>query len=199
MSTQPVPEKPVSYPIRGSRGVFSAIVDRIAMFVATFNFKSFIFSCVMIPLMSLVYLTVIADGWRIAFEGMANKKLYKTEVAVLTGIDQYEFAHRLDIASCCAIVMMVLVWMAGTKTLRLLLCNKGYKKGVLNLGLFRRVILTITIALFTLDSYLFYNGIAESSWGAGGGLKAIVATLGWASALFGLCFFHVTLKMDDSE
>lgn len=199
MSSQPVHEDPVLYPMRKPRSVFSRIGDRIASFVTNFNFKAFLFSCIVLPLMTLVYLTVIADGWRIAFDGAANKKLYKTEIAVLTGWHQYEVAHRLDVASCCAAVMMIMVWLAATRAMKIVLCNKGYKKGLTNAGVFRRFLVTSALGLLVFDSYLFYQGIAATNWGSDHTAKPIMAALGWALVLSTMCFFHVTLKLEDTE
>jgi hypothetical protein len=166
--------------------------------IENFSIKKFLLTCAIGPPMAIVYLTIIADGWRIAFEGMA-KKIYKTDLAVLLGISQYEFAHRLDMATFCALVLMVLIWLAGTTAVRLVLCARSYKKDIVNHGLYRCFMVTIALGLFVFDSYLFYNAVSETSWGGGGGYKAVVATLGWALALLAVSVFHETLGMENAQ
>ncbi len=131
--------------------------------------------------LSIIYMTVISEGLRIAVPPLAQK-LYK--FPFLGFLRDYEETHRLDAAFFLALFVLVATWYLWQELLHLWLQREESPDTAPHLPRRLQLIVTIGAIILGADLAIFYLSMAKRSWGGTlFSFPALVATLGYAGVL----------------
>lgn len=148
-----------------------------------------------IPVMGLLYVTMIAEGIRIKFPFWAIP-LYKIR-GMPKWMDQYDIFHRFDLAIPASFGLLFLVWLFWDYLLQLWIAPDDFRvRSRQKPEVYKSIVVVLGVALLLLDSYLFYSAMSYMGWGGKFSATALLATIGYAAALIAVALISINLRQD---
>ena len=145
--------------------------------------------------LAIIYFALISQGFRHVLEdtGMRLSKL-----PGLDWLDDFEATYRLDVANGCAVVLLVVSWIAWSLLLRWNISmdlQKFFLRFGCNLDIIRTIIFTFSTIIIVGDGGLFYASfVAISAFGSSAfSPTAAVATVVYVSTLMFINFISFYL------
>lgn len=145
--------------------------------------------------LALIYFALISQGFRHVLE---DTGLRLSKLPGLDWLDEYESTYRLDIAHGCAVVLLVVSWMAWSLLLRWNInedLKKFFQKLGCNLDLVRTIIFTFSVIIVFGDGCLFYASfVAIAAFGTSAfSPAAAIATVVYVTTLLFVNFLSFYL------
>ena len=132
-------------------------------------------------IMGLVVVGIVSEGAR-RMEPSLAQKLYKV-LPIAQNID-----HRIDIAHCFALGLLIGTWWSWAKLLETWLGIKPYSRAT-------TITLPLAFVFITVDTTLFYMATAQWKWGGSlVSFTSLLATAGYVAILVYVSFVSVQLK-----
>jgi len=159
-----------------------------------FNGKSFLFNCLVVPVLLLIYGIVNSQGMRMSI-AILGMKLYKVPLPGFSYLERLKNVRDLDLAHVFAIFMLIAVWILSTALVENLLFGVR-SDSRLNMRIHTRFLYCLSAVVLIADICMFYRGIADQGGllDEAGGVTPIIATLGYSGLLAFVAYFHVMLK-----
>jgi hypothetical protein len=133
-----------------------------------------------------VYLGIVSEGARRLIPSLAQK-LFK----LVPWLDQLD--HRIDVAHCFALFLLIGTWWSWTQLLRTWLGINPYSRAT-------TVIVPLATVFIIVDTVFFYNATAQWNWGgAHVSFTTLLATAGWVAILIFVTFTGIQLKEELRE
>jgi hypothetical protein len=158
------------------------------------NYKSLMFTAIVIPVLGLIYWIVNSQGLRLSISIFATK-LYDIPLPGFSFLARYKGVDDLDLAHVFAIFMLFAVWFLTVRLLKMFLF--GYEADArLNNTFHKGFLYSVSAVVILADLVMFYQGILDQTWGFGsaGGLTPAIATIGYTGLLAFLAYVHIILE-----
>lgn len=150
---------------------------------------------VTIPVMVLLYVTMIAEGIRIKFSFWATP-IYKIK-GMPKAFEQFDYLHRLDLALPASIGLLCLVWLSWDQLLQLWIVPADFHiRPRQKPEVYKRIIVSVALTLLLFDAYMFYSAMSFMGWGGKFSPTALLATIGYAVALIAVATITINLRQD---
>ncbi len=174
--------------------LFEKLTARFTVAMDRFRMKAFLFNCLVLPVLGLLYIKVNSMGLRISLP-LLSERLHKFFLFSFLG--NFVGYRDLDWAYPAALFQMVIVWIFSQYMLEAYLFGTisaiAHLKG--NEQFARRFVVAIGAILLLWDMAMFNVGISDTSlFGTGFSPIAIICTLGYTAGLLGAAFLHVVFK-----
>ena len=166
----------------------------ITHWLKTANFKSFLFSVLVIPVLGMIYWIVNSQGIRISLP-IFGTRLHKIPIPGFSFLQHYQNVRDLDLAHLFAVFMLFAVWVLSVALLEIHLFGIRADER-LNMRYHIRFLYCISAIVIITDILMFYRGIADQGGllDASGGLTPLIATVGYTGLLAFVAYVHVMLK-----
>ena len=150
---------------------------------------------VTIPVMVLLYVTMIAEGIRMKFPFWAMP-LYKVK-GMPKSMERYDIFHRMDLAIPASIGLLFLVWLFWDYLLQIWITPHVFHvRPRRNAETYKRLVVALGLALLLFDSYMFYSAMSFMGWGGKFSMTALLATVGYSAALVAVALITINLRQD---
>lgn len=150
---------------------------------------------IVMPVTAAIYMTVVAEGFRLKFPFLAIPLFKLKWMPRFT--ERYDIFHRIDLAIPASIGLLLLVWMFWEHLLTLWITPAEFRvRSRQRPEIYKRVIITLGVALLLFDAYLFYTAVTFMGWGGKFSFTALVATVGYAACLIALALITINLRQD---
>ena len=151
--------------------------------------------CVTIPVMVLLYVTMIAEGIRMKFPFWAIP-LFKVK-GMPKSMERYDIFHRMDLAIPASIGLLFLVWLFWDYLLQIWITPHDFHvRPRRNAETYKRLVVALGLALLLFDSYMFYSAMSFMGWGGKFSMTALLATVGYSAALVAVALITINLRQD---
>jgi hypothetical protein len=159
-----------------------------------FNGKLFLFNCLVVPVLLLIYGIVNSQGMRVSIVTL-GMKLYRVPLPGFSYLERLKNLRDLDLAHVFSVFMLVAVWILTTALVEHLLFGVR-SDSRLNTRLHTRFLYCLSATVLICDVAMFYRGIADQGGllDEAGGVTPIIATVGYSGLLAFVAYFHVMLK-----
>lgn len=148
-----------------------------------------------IPVMVMLYMTMIAEGIRIKFAFWAVP-LYKLKW-MPKGAERYDIMHRWDLAVFASVGLLFLVWRYWDYILQLWIVPDDFRvRRRQRSEIYKRIVIVVGVALILFDAYMFYIAMSYMGWGGKFSATALLATVGYSAALIAVALITLNLRQD---
>lgn len=143
-----------------------------------------------------VYITIVAEGYRILIPTL-SKKIFT--LPFLGFLRQFEDAHRIDLAIVMSVILMFSVVFLWEKLLDRFVFNaherlSSYSRREADTAFAEHQFFFIVgVVILVCDALLFYFGVSNLSWGGGFSFTAVIATAAYISVI--LTIAHVSNRL----
>ena len=156
------------------------------------NLKLICFNLFVLPLLALLYWEINSIGLRLSMAEL-GVKLHK--FVLFTWMRRYQGWKEFDWANLGALAQLAIVWATTVFLMRILVYGTIPGKRAINEQFVRRFIIISATILLIWDSVMFYTGISDTGWlGGSGGIRTVIVTVGWMTALLTLAFIETMLQ-----
>jgi hypothetical protein len=162
--------------------------------MSRFNFQSFTFNCLAVPVLMLIYGIVNSQGMRLSI-AILGMRLYRVPLPGFSYLERLKNLRDLDIAHVLAFFMMVSVWFLSTALVDVMLFGvRSHER--LNARTHLRFMYCLSAVVLICDVAMFYRGIIDQGGllDDNAGITGVIATIGYSGLLAFVAYFHVMLK-----
>lgn len=158
-------------------------------------FKYWTWQAVTKVVLGIIYLAVIAEGFRLIMPAL-GQKLYR--LPGLGWVRDYEATHRLDLANFFSIFMLVAVWYLWGMILSMWLRFDGAPdEGRLHGSRIKSLIISLGLVILLADAFLFYSAMVQMGWASTAfSFEALVATAAYLAMLVFVTFVGLVLHQN---
>jgi hypothetical protein len=152
-------------------------------------------------LMGVIYIAVISEGLRLLVPSL-GQKLYKLPIPGAVLLEEDEVGHRIDLAHCLALFLLLGVFYLWVELLRFWLRPGEEVEEGWDADKYRQLITVLGVVILGADGCLFYFSVAQMDWSGGEfSLIALLATAAYLAVLILTSFLSLKLKQKviDSE
>lgn len=143
-----------------------------------------------------VYITVVAEGYRILIPTL-SKKIFT--LPFLGFLRQFEDAHRIDLAIVMSVILMFSVVYLWERLLEQFVFNAHERLSIVShreadtVFAENQFFFLVGVVILVCDGLLFYFGVANLSWGGGFSFTAVIATVAYVCVI--LTIAHVSNRL----
>ena len=160
------------------------------------QWKIILFNTAVLPLLGVVYWTIIAAGGRMLAPILATK-LYKVPVpGLFAWMRHYVTWRDIDIANVLALIVLGVVWLAAGLMMHIHVYGSFRKKGA-NESFLRGFVLTAAPVLILADAAIFYASLGEVGGIFGNqrfSVSQLIMTILYTAVLMFFAFVEVLLE-----
>jgi len=157
------------------------------------NFRSFLWTCLVLPCLGVIYWMVNSQGARMKMPVLAIR-LWKIPIPGFSHLRGWEGLRQIDLAHIFAMFLLFATWYLSCKVLTALLFDEVGHNPDTDAVVYRRIVYVLAGIIIPLDVVLFFYGVAEQGGWGGGGFVPVFAAIAYAGVLGFCAFVHVNLK-----
>ena len=148
--------------------------------------------CFTKPIMGLIYLAVISEGFRLLVP-VLGQRLYK--LPGLSFLEDYEATYKLDLAPFFAVFLLIAVWHLWGKVIGFWIARDD-DDSWWNTDAHKFLVRILAVIILGADGFLFFASVSQMGWSATISVSALVATAAYVGVTIFVSYVSLCLRKD---